>query len=66
MHTPADVHYLRTETVDATRRATLAATRLAHPERFAAGQVLPKILRLPATAWINEPPADQGAQTLAG
>lgn len=65
MHIPADVHYQRTEAVDSTRRAALAAARGAHPERFAPGQTLPKILRLPETVWINEPPEDQSAQTLA-
>ena len=70
MHTPADVHHQRTEPVDAARRATLAAARSAHPERFTTGDALPKILRLPPTVWINAPPEEQqppdhDVQTLA-
>ena len=70
MHTPADVHYQRTKAIDATRRATLAAARSAHSERFAPGDALPKILRLPESVWINAPtddqqPPQQGAQILA-
>ena len=60
LHTPADVHHHRTETVDATRRATLTAARAQHPERFASSTAaLPKALLLPTSAWINQPlPAD--------
>lgn len=64
MHTPADVHYQRTETVDVTRRRTLTAARDAHPERFAPGEALPKILRLPENVWINEPPAQGQTRAL--
>jgi len=39
------------------RSATLAAARLAHPERFGTATD-PKILALPDDAWINQP-ADQ-------
>jgi transposase InsO family protein len=54
LHTPGDVHYgLVTETARQ-RSATLADARSRHPARFATRQD-PKILDLPAAAWINEP-----------
>ena len=60
LHTPADVHYGHATTVAKDRSAALAAARLAHPERFATSND-PKILKLPESAWINQPeaPADQ-------
>jgi transposase InsO family protein len=54
LHTPADVHYGLTDQVTATRDATLAAARAAHPERFPS-TTGPKILDLPQAAWINKP-----------
>ncbi|WP_260840408.1 hypothetical protein [Gordonia pseudamarae] len=33
----------------------LTAARLAHPERFTPADPTPKILNLPASAWINKP-----------
>ena len=55
LHSPADVHYgLAGETAQQ-RSQTLAAARLRHPTRFATTHD-PKILDLPAAAWINQPP----------
>jgi len=54
LHTPADVHYGLTDQVTATREASLAAARTAHPERFSS-TTGPKILNLPEAAWINKP-----------
>lgn len=54
LHTPADVHYGHATAVAAKRAATLSAARAAHPERFAS-TTDPKILSLPAAAWINQP-----------
>ena len=54
LHTPADVHYGHTSAVDDKRSAALTAARRAHPERFGTGQD-PKILALPADAWVNRP-----------
>ncbi len=56
LHTPADVHYGHARTVTVHRSAALAAARAAHPERFTT-TTDPKILALPANAWIN-PPAE--------
>jgi transposase InsO family protein len=54
LHTPADVHYGHAATVSADRRATLAAARTRHPERFGSDRD-PKIINLPDAAWINQP-----------
>lgn len=54
LHTPADVHYGLTAAVDEARNAALAAARAANPERFSTTRT-PKILNLPAAAWINPP-----------
>jgi transposase InsO family protein len=54
LHTPADVHYGHARTVAAQRSAALAKARAAHPERFTT-DTDPKILALPADAWINPP-----------
>jgi len=54
LHTPADVHYGHTGAVGLQRSAALAAARQTHPERFAT-ETDPKILTLPADAWINQP-----------
>jgi putative transposase len=54
LHTPADVHYGLAGATATQRSAALAAARLQHPTRFAT-TIDPKILDLPATAWINEP-----------
>jgi transposase InsO family protein len=56
LHTPAEVHHGRAQAVRAAREQTLAAARAAHPERFTTNRVLPKILDLPDTVWINQPP----------
>jgi transposase InsO family protein len=55
LHTPADVHHGRHHTVRANREDTLAAARMAHPERFGTTRPLPKILDLPEQVWINKP-----------
>jgi putative transposase len=55
LHTPADVHYGIAAQTARQRSQTLAAARLQHPTRFA-GTTDPKILDLPAEAWINQPP----------
>jgi transposase InsO family protein len=62
LHTPAEVHHGRHHTVRAGREDTLAAARAAHPERFSADRLLPKILDLPEQVWINQPePESQAA-----
>jgi putative transposase len=53
--TPAAVHCGQAPQLLQTRRATLAAAYSAHPERFVRHQ--PQPLQLPATVWINPPPA---------
>ncbi len=60
LHTPADVHYGHAATVNADRRATLAAARQRHPERFRTDNS-PKILNLPDAAWINQPAQETAA-----
>lgn len=54
LHTPGDVHYGVAAETARQRSATLAGARDRHPARFATRHD-PKILNLPATAWINEP-----------
>jgi putative transposase len=56
MHTPADVHYGRADTVHQHRAAVLTQAYTAHPERFVRHHPIP--LPLPTTAWINKPPND--------
>ena len=53
LHTPASVHFGTAQAVRAQRSVTLAQAYAAHPERFNRRPVPPKI---PAVAWINEPP----------
>lgn len=53
-HTPADVHFGMTGHVDDQRLVALEKAWAAHPERFGKAR-LPKKLRLPEVAWINEP-----------
>jgi len=60
LHTPADVHYGHAAVVNAERKATLAAARERHPERFATRHS-PKIINLPDAAWINKPPQQEAA-----
>ena len=56
LHTPADVHYRLSVTIDAVRDETLLAARAAHPERFpATPYARPKALRIDEAAWINKP-----------
>lgn len=57
LHTPADVHYGLSAATDQTRHQALAAARAATPERFTTSAT-PKILTLPAAAWINPPVTD--------
>ena len=54
LHTPADVHYGLAGDTAQQRSQTLEAARQQHPTRFATTHD-PKILELPASAWINEP-----------
>ena len=55
LHTPADVHYGHTSATTKRRHAALTAARLATPERFGPAPSAPKLLELPAAAWINPP-----------
>lgn len=59
LHTPADVHHGHAPTVAAQRSATLAEARRANPERFGPIDPAPKILELPAAAWINKPEPEE-------
>lgn len=54
LNTPADVHYGLAAGRTLERAATLAAARVRNPEHFSCDQS-PKILALPANAWINQP-----------
>jgi len=54
LHTPADVHYGLAGDIARQRSRTLEAARRRHPTRFATTHD-PKILDLPAAAWINQP-----------
>jgi len=54
LHTPANVHYSLAADTDQRRRQTLADARAATPNRFTSN-LDPKILDLPAAAWINPP-----------
>jgi len=54
LHTPADVHYGLAGNTARQRSQTLEAARQQHPTRFATTHD-PKILELPASAWINDP-----------
>jgi putative transposase len=58
LHTPADVHYGLAKETARKRSQTLEAARRQHPTRFATTHD-PKILELPAAAWINQPPQNQ-------
>ena len=60
LHTPADVHYGLAGDTARQRSQTLEAARQQHPTRFATTHD-PKILELPASAWINEPRNDDPA-----
>ncbi|QIX53641.1 transposase (plasmid) [Rhodococcus sp. DMU1] len=57
LHTPADVHFGLAEQKATERAAMLARARARHPERFGTAGT-PKILDLPADAWINKPAAE--------
>jgi len=57
LHTPADVHFGLAPQKAVERSTVLAQARADHPERFGATNPAPKILDLPADAWINKPPA---------
>jgi len=54
LHTPADVHFGLARQKATERAAVLAQARVRHPERFGTADT-PKILNLPADAWINKP-----------
>lgn len=53
LNTPADIHYGLATAKAAERAAVLAAARGTNPERFATTEG-PKILAIPAAAWINQ------------
>lgn len=65
-HTPADVHFGLTTEVDQARQDAMLTAWQTNPERFAKHQ-LPKILQLPAAAWINQPtePSQEDTQLAA-
>jgi putative transposase len=52
LHTPADVHHGRAETVRAQRQLVLDAAYAAHPQRF---HRPPNAPRIPQATWINRP-----------
>jgi putative transposase len=52
LHTPADVHYGRAQSVREQRQLVLDAAYRTHPERF---RRPPSAPRLPEAAWINRP-----------
>ncbi len=54
LHTPADVHYGLAGVTASQRSAALGEARQWHPTRFATTKD-PKILDLPAAAWLKEP-----------
>ncbi len=56
LHTPADVHYGRAQAIAAARAGVLDRAYAANPERFV--RKPPQPPKLPDTAWINKPPAD--------
>ena len=56
LHAPADSCFEMTVRVDDQRLAALRQAWDAHPERFSSSR-LPRKLRLPEQAWINEPVA---------
>jgi putative transposase len=58
LHTPADVHYGHAGTTQNRRIDTLTTARTQHPTRFTTPTIIPKILALPQTAWINQPQDD--------
>ena len=60
LHSPADVHYGLAGETARQRSQTLEAARLRHPTRFATTHD-PKILDLPAAAWINKPKDEEPA-----
>ena len=64
LNTPADVHYGLATAKAAERAVVLAAARSQHPERFATTDD-PKILAIPATAWINQPADNTGIELAA-
>ena len=55
LHSPADVHFGLAGETARRRSQTLEAARQRYPTRFATTND-PKILDLPAAAWINQPP----------
>lgn len=60
LHTPADVHHGRADTIRAQRQAVLDAAYAAHPRRFHTPPCAP---RIPEAAWINPPPEPPLATT---
>ena len=64
LNTPADVHYGLAAAKAAGRAEVLTAARARNPERFAT-TTDPKILAIPTTAWINQPPDNTGIELAA-
>ena len=60
LHTPADVHYRRSDRIRAQRQAVLDAAYTARPGRFHRPPCAP---RIPEAAWINQPPETPLAAT---
>jgi len=60
LHTPADVHHGRADTVRAQRQAVLDAAYTDHPERF---HHPPSAPRVPQATWINRPEETHQATT---
>jgi hypothetical protein len=63
LHTPADVHFGLATDKAAHRRCVLTDARARHPHRFGTTAGAPKILDLPATAWINRPAQNTTQET---
>ncbi len=62
-HTPTDMHYGRTEVIQAQRARVLAAAYLLHPERFVRKHPQPPAL--PEVAWINKPQENRYNTTIS-
>jgi putative transposase len=62
LHTPADVHYGRAESVRAHRGVVLDAAYAAHRERFVRKR--PEPPALPTVAWINDPSRKEVATSI--
>jgi len=59
LHTPADVHCGRADTVRAERAAVLTTAYAAHPDRFV--RQPPQPPKIPVASWINPPEQREAA-----